>query len=409
MAQIKIELSAPPIDGMDIKFKAPCDCVEITGMLIEYPDGSQEFTFRDCHGNNVAGIGNLFSAGAYVKVIIDTERGFAYLQNADNNGYLNSAILGTYTQEAENLTGHGENGKFKATVSGTFSALNVNGVEHAVKCGADTSIDLIEGCWYTFILDGETVNFNAGGAGGGGLNFKIVGNPQPASPSENTIWLNTDVPITSNILSPAEPETPEEGMVWISTGTASTVAFNALKRNGIVVCPISAKQYTGGEWVNVTAQSYQGGEWKNWRIYLFNNGPVEGVGAEWKFRTDNTSVSSGSVGNTLVMHAGVCPGTVTNYGAELYLDAPWDCSNVSTLNIHFKSINATGDKGEFGLYVNDRSTGEKLVSFDNLHKTDWTLSVDISHLDTIQVQLRTNPWNSMGNTCDLEVDAIWMA
>lgn len=87
MALIKIELSAPPVDGIDIKFKAPCDCTEITGLLVEYPDGSQEFTFRDCHGNNLAGIGNLFGAGAYVKAILDTQRGFAYLQNADTNAY----------------------------------------------------------------------------------------------------------------------------------------------------------------------------------------------------------------------------------------------------------------------------------------------------------------------------------
>lgn len=88
MAQIKIELSAPPADGMDIKFKAPCDCTAVTGILAVYPEGSQEFTFRDAHGNNLAGIGDLFSSGAYVKAILDINRGYAYIQNADNNGYL---------------------------------------------------------------------------------------------------------------------------------------------------------------------------------------------------------------------------------------------------------------------------------------------------------------------------------
>ena len=108
MALIKVEMSMPPVDGMDIKFKAPCDCTQITGLLVEYPEGSKEFTFRDCHGNNLAGIGNLFGAGAYIKVIVDVDKGYAYLQNADNNGFLNSAVFGTYTHDGENLTGYGE-------------------------------------------------------------------------------------------------------------------------------------------------------------------------------------------------------------------------------------------------------------------------------------------------------------
>lgn len=92
MAQIKIDLLAPPVDGMDIKFKAPCNCTEVTGILVAYPDGEQEFTFRDAHCNDLAGLGNLFAAGAYVKVILDTQNGFAYLQNADTNAYLETKV-----------------------------------------------------------------------------------------------------------------------------------------------------------------------------------------------------------------------------------------------------------------------------------------------------------------------------
>ena len=274
MALIKIELPAQPVDGMDIKFKAPCDCSAITGLLVTYPEGSQEFTFRDCHGNNVAGIGGLFAEGAYVKAIVDVERSRAYLQNADNNGFLNSAIFGSYIHSGETLTGVGENGKFKATASGTISSIIVNGVSCSVKCGEESSMDLIAGCWYTFILDGDTVNFNAGGAGAG-LNFTVVGGTTvPASPSENMIWVNTDVPITGWIFSAAQPETAAEGEVWIATGTSSPSSFNALKKNGIVVYPISAKQYIGGAWASKTALSYQAGAWEEWltELVLYDSG-----------------------------------------------------------------------------------------------------------------------------------------
>jgi hypothetical protein len=55
---------------------------------VYYPDGSKEFVFKDAHGNVLTGLGNLFSTGAYVKAILDITNGYAYLQNADTNAYL---------------------------------------------------------------------------------------------------------------------------------------------------------------------------------------------------------------------------------------------------------------------------------------------------------------------------------
>lgn len=111
-----------------------------------------------------------------------------------------------------------------------------------------------------------------GGGGGASLNFKVVGNPQPASPSENTIWIDTDTPITSWIFSATEPETPSEGMIWISTGTASTVALNALKKNGVMVYPMTAKQYISSAWIDKAAKSHQNGAWIEWITYFYKDG-----------------------------------------------------------------------------------------------------------------------------------------
>lgn len=113
------------------------------------------------------------------------------------------------------------------------------------------------------------------GGSGGGLNFKIVGDTvAPATPKENMIWVNTSTKITSYIFSATEPEAPAEGEnpVWILTGASSTVEFNALKKNGIQICPMSAKQYVGGAWMDVTAKSWQNGEWVDWLVYLYNEG-----------------------------------------------------------------------------------------------------------------------------------------
>ena len=98
--------------------------------------------------------------------------------------------------------------------------------------------------------------------GGAPLNFKVLGNPKPDNPKENTVWIDTDNEITSWIFSATEPAAPSEGMVWIPTGTASVAGFNALKKNGIQVYPLLAKQYVNGDWVSKTAKIYQSGEWK---------------------------------------------------------------------------------------------------------------------------------------------------
>ena len=113
---------------------------------------------------------------------------------------------------------------------------------------------------------------NAGG-GGGGLNFKVVGGTvQPTSPSENTIWVNTSVAITSWVFSTTAPTNPAAGMVWFATGSSSSVAFNAVKKNGIWVYPAGCQQYVSGAWVTKTAKTYQSGAWKDWQLTLYKAG-----------------------------------------------------------------------------------------------------------------------------------------
>lgn len=127
---------------------------------------------------------------------------------------------------------------------------------------------------------------NTGGCGGGGLNFQVIGGTTaPSNPKENMIWINTSTTITDYVFSATQPSAAT-GRVWISTGTSSQIEFNALKKNGIQVYPISAKQYVSGAWVEKTAMSYQGGQWVEWWVWngdLFVNGDqIEKVTGGWK-------------------------------------------------------------------------------------------------------------------------------
>lgn len=99
MATLRLDITQPLMDGMDVNFKTPCDCTAVDSLTVYYPveegTASRVFVFKDAHGVDITDLGNLFSSGVYVKVILDVSGGAAYIQNADNNSYLDSKFGGT--------------------------------------------------------------------------------------------------------------------------------------------------------------------------------------------------------------------------------------------------------------------------------------------------------------------------
>ena len=93
MANIRVDINHTPRDGETVTFKAPCDAKEITGLVLYYVDNdeatkSRHFTLSDANGGDIGVLENIFSAGALVKVLLDTGEGKAFMQNADTNAYL---------------------------------------------------------------------------------------------------------------------------------------------------------------------------------------------------------------------------------------------------------------------------------------------------------------------------------
>lgn len=95
MANIKVDVKCAITNGSEVSFTAPCDCTAVTGLKVNYPGGSKVFTFKDVHGYDLTGVGNLFRRGAVVKAILDVSNGHAYLQNAGTNRYLENLIHNT--------------------------------------------------------------------------------------------------------------------------------------------------------------------------------------------------------------------------------------------------------------------------------------------------------------------------
>ena len=136
------------------------------------------------------------------------------------------------------------------------------------------------------------------------LNFDVVGGTtKPSNPKENTIWVNTNIEISSWMFSITEPTEPTDNMVWIYIDKYSQTGFNALKENGIQICPSNAKQYVSGTWVDVDAISYQNGEWVDWFVYLFYDGnQYEDLTGGWIKSSGSTQAQATvTVGNTIII------------------------------------------------------------------------------------------------------------
>ena len=107
MANIRIDLDHSVPIGVELTFKAPCDCSEVTGLKIYSPDVEEgkEYPFIDANGNNISTLDNLFKAGSMVKVLINNDK--AQIVNGDTNGYIEAKFedkAPNYSYGTEDLT-----------------------------------------------------------------------------------------------------------------------------------------------------------------------------------------------------------------------------------------------------------------------------------------------------------------
>ena len=148
MANIKITVEGPLMDGHKITFKAPCNCNVVEKLDVRYIDDNTQksklFTMKDSHGNDLTGLGNLFSQGAYVDVVLDPNSGSAYLQNAGTNGYIEQKlkIVGTPVDNLESdradLPLSARQGKILNNSLGGFKFKSTNGKKQVSVDGGST-------------------------------------------------------------------------------------------------------------------------------------------------------------------------------------------------------------------------------------------------------------------------------
>ena len=153
---IRVDLNTPISDGMDLVFRSPVDCSQITGLVVYYKEGnntcSKVFAFSDAHGTNVGDIDHLFAENVVVKVILDVTSGMAFVQNADTNAYIEKTFIKTINGKTPDENGNveievgsGGGGSGEAGKDGISCTHEWNGTVLTVTSASGTSTANLKG------------------------------------------------------------------------------------------------------------------------------------------------------------------------------------------------------------------------------------------------------------------------
>ena len=224
--------------------------------------------------------------------------------------------------------------------------------------------------------------FNMSG-GGTPLKFKVLGGSEPpASPAENTIWVNTDIKISAWAFQGAKPSTPVEGMIWFETDKTSVAELVAVDngRSSITIAPSACLQYVNGAWAAKTAQTYKDGAWTPWRLYLYDKGDqrtdITGAwtGKNWgQYNGGNHTIGA----NYIIVHAGIGSQTASNYA--VLPSNGIDLTHINTLYVNITSISTTtttARHARFGISNTNVYTGS--VAYTSFTGKTGVISLDVS-------------------------------
>lgn len=168
----------------------------------------------------------------------------------------------------------------------------------------------------------------------------VTGTTRPAAPSENLIWINTDVDIPWYAFTATEPTEPIEGAVWFPLNGNHDVPANIGGDNAIMIYPSGCMQYVAGAFVDMPAEIYQSGEW----IALWR-GVIYSPGDEWYHFTGGfvaRAMKSKGSSNTAAAEP-----TITLNEDSMAIDSASSAGMVHTANLidlsPFKTLTLVGE------------------------------------------------------------------
>lgn len=227
---------------------------------------------------------------------------------------------------------------------------------------------------------------NAGA--GGSLDFRVVGGTtQPASPRENTLWVNTANDITGYAIGAEVPASPSEGFVWIMTRDGTKSRFSVSSRKEVMVYPAGAYQFISNVWTVKALWLYQNAAWEQVVFYLYKEGEVfTPLTGGWK----DTSQSGGRVtfqeNRVYMTYSGS-----TNRVAVIYPNNAIDYTGFTTLHFDFEVTALGSGTSVIGFYYGvgtdntDTSANGGFLSGHNGSRTSrmnrGEKTIDVSGID----------------------------
>lgn len=123
------------------------------------------------------------------------------------------------------------------------------------------------------------------------------------------------------------------GQAWIKTADNGLRQFNALKKNGVILRPVSAKQYLNGAWISKPVKLYQNRAWQELAQYLYKNGEqYTSLTGGWGLGSGTVSGGKGGFAAN-ADHLSFTGEADTYYGFGTTLKAV-DLTNFSTLHVY---------------------------------------------------------------------------
>lgn len=197
------------------------------------------------------------------------------------------------------------------------------------------------------------------------LNFRVyTSETMPTEPGqENDIVIISSTSMKNWIMSPNDPSGAPRttGDVWIKYNVKDDL-FNALKQSSLMISTISAWQYVGDAWREVTAKSCRNGKWVDWwhgELYV-NGNQYESATGGWK-------VVNGA-GETATLAANCITFAKTgndDRSASAYTQNSIDVTKHSELVVSGKIITAssTSSKDAIVLGLTSTNTGSEPTSW----------------------------------------------
>lgn len=268
------------------------------------------------------------------------------------------------------------------------------------------------------------IGFKHGSSGGDLLGITVVsGTARPASPKENTVWVNSTGALVSWVISPAEPDSAA-GRFWIKTDPKSEMDIIVSSGKNIIVVRLrSVYEYTANDgWVERDAEVYHDGAWSELKpyFYLYNKGGSTGHALKCNETMKQTSSGfTASASRVTVGSSSITVATSATRGYDFtnifVTDSSGsfvkiDLSEYAKIRIKGTLSNASGNNdcvfrvlSEMGTLCTENNVASKSLTSGAIDAT-----VDISAIDSSCYLGFTlyNPQTAKGIT--LELTELWL-